>query len=86
MSQSPNPDRARLLVVDDESTQREMLSAILERAGFVVETADDGREALDSLRRRTFDLMLTDQRMPGMDGLQLLGEVQRLHAKLPVVR
>ena len=74
--------RPRLLVVDDESTQREMLSSILERAGFGVTTAADGRAALELLDRSGFDLVLTDQRMPGIDGLELLDEVRGRHADL----
>jgi len=79
------PARARLLVVDDEQTQREMLGRILERAGFGVAAAEDGRAALDLLQRESFDLLLTDQRMPAMDGLELLEQVQRLAPRLPVV-
>jgi len=82
---SAEPARARLLVVDDEQTQREMLGKILGRAGFAVETASDGNQALALLRQQTFDLLLTDQRMPGMDGLELLAQVQRLDTRLPVV-
>jgi two-component system NtrC family response regulator len=73
------------LVVDDESTQRDMLSSILERAGFRPATASDGKEALERLERETFDLLLTDQRMPGMGGLELLEEVRSRHPDLPVV-
>ena len=78
-------DGARLLVVDDEPTQREMLSGILERAGYRVETAAGGREALEALERDAFDLLLTDQKMPGMDGLALLDRVQAMRPDLPVV-
>jgi len=77
--------RARLLVVDDEEPQREMLSRILTRAGFEVQTAADGKLALERLAAGTVDLMLTDQRMPNMDGLELLEQVQRLSPRLPVV-
>jgi DNA-binding NtrC family response regulator len=77
--------RARLLVVDDEPPQREMLSRILERAGFAVETAPDGKAALEQLQAGPVDLLLTDQRMPNMDGLELLEQVQRLAPGLPVI-
>ncbi len=77
--------KPRLLVVDDEATQREMLSGILERAGYRVETAASGREALETMDRDAFDLLLTDQKMPGMDGLALLGRSQALRPELPVV-
>ncbi|HMC81851.1 MAG TPA: response regulator, partial [Candidatus Polarisedimenticolia bacterium] len=76
---------ARLLVADDEPHQREMLSGILERAGYRVETAPGGREALEALERGGFDLLLTDQRMPGMDGLVLLERAQAIQPDLPVI-
>jgi DNA-binding NtrC family response regulator len=75
----------RLLVVDDEPTQREMLSRILERAGYRVETAPGGREALEAMDRESFDLVLTDQKMPGMGGLALLERTQATQPQLPVV-
>ena len=79
------PARGRLLVVDDEEPQREMLGNILMRAGFEVETAADGREALERLEQDGFDLLLTDQRMPNLDGLELLERVRKLSPGLPVV-
>jgi DNA-binding NtrC family response regulator len=79
------PARARLLVVDDEPHQREMLSGILDRAGYQVETAADGHEAVRLLERGSFDLILTDQRMPGMEGIELLERVRGAHPSLPVV-
>jgi DNA-binding NtrC family response regulator len=77
--------RARLLVVDDEEPQRMMLANILGRAGFQVVTAADGTEALSSLKDAPFDLMLTDQRMPSMDGLELLERVRRTRPELPII-
>jgi len=77
--------RARLLVVDDEEPQREMLANILGRAGFQVVTAADGGEALARLKDAPFDLMLTDQRMPSMDGLELLERVRRTRQELPII-
>ena len=76
---------AHLLIVDDEEPQRLMLASLLGRAGFEVDAARDGSEALGLLRTRRYDLMLTDQRMPKMDGLELLERVRRDHADLPVV-
>ena len=77
--------KARLLVADDEPHQREMLAGILERAGFEVETVPGGAEALEKLDAGSFDLLLTDQRMPGMDGLQLLERARAIQPTLPVV-
>jgi two-component system NtrC family response regulator len=79
------PIKARLLIVDDEEPQRLMLASLLGRAGFDVDAARDGMDALELLRNRRYDLMLTDQRMPKMDGLELLERVRRDHADLPVV-
>ena len=78
-------ERGRLLVVDDEEPQRLMLTSILGRAGFTVVAVADGEEALGRLERAAFDLVLTDQRMPRMDGLELLERTRRLQPELPVV-
>jgi len=78
-------ERGRLLVVDDEEPQRVMLANILERAGFAVVTAAEGREAMGRLEEGSFDLLLTDQRMPAMDGLELLDRAHKLQPRMPVV-
>jgi len=83
--QGNEKSRGRLLVVDDEEPQRVMLGNILKRAGFEVQAASDGEEALESLERGAYDLVLTDQRMPKMDGLELLERVRKLSPQLPVV-
>jgi two-component system NtrC family response regulator len=79
------PIRGRLLVVDDEAPQRLMLESLLGRAGFEVVSAADGNEALARLAQASFDLLLTDQRMPGMDGLELLDRARRAQGELPIV-
>jgi two-component system, chemotaxis family, sensor kinase CheA len=63
--------RARLLVVDDALTVRELQRSILERAGYDVRTANDGEEALARLSEGPCDLVLTDVEMPRMDGFSL---------------
>ncbi|HLL06593.1 MAG TPA: sigma-54 dependent transcriptional regulator [Myxococcaceae bacterium] len=65
----------RILVVDDEEGVRSFLAESLEIDGHHVEEAANGQEALERLRSRSFDLVLTDLRMPGMDGLELLQKV-----------
>ncbi len=68
-----------VMVVDDDSSNRLMLAAMLEDAGFVVETAESGREALRRLQERgEFDLVLLDKRMPGLDGMATLRQIRRL--------
>jgi signal transduction histidine kinase len=66
----------KILVVDDEKDIRELLSIALMRvAGFSVESAENGEEALQKMDRERFDLVLADLKMPKMDGLQLLSEI-----------
>ncbi|MCC7170526.1 MAG: sigma-54-dependent Fis family transcriptional regulator [Planctomycetes bacterium] len=79
------PDAPRLRVVDDEPTQREMLQLLLRRAGFQVTVARDGQEALNVLERQSFHLVLSDQRMPGIDGLELLVRVREARPDQPFV-
>jgi len=76
-----------LLIVDDEESNRDMLSRRLERQGFQAITAADGPEALDAIRARPFDLVLLDIRMPGMNGIQVLQAIREQYpaAQLPVI-
>ncbi|HJW84983.1 MAG TPA: response regulator transcription factor [Anaerolineae bacterium] len=69
---------ARLLIVDDERTTRLSLSEIFTLRGAQVTTAADGQEAIDLLRQFAFDLIVLDLKMPGMSGLQVLEEAQRI--------
>jgi excisionase family DNA binding protein len=84
--QGPSRDgRPRVLVADDESSIRELLSKTLALAEYEVETAPDGRAALDRLRLGRYDLLIADLKMPGLDGLTLIREARRLKADLPVI-
>jgi two-component system chemotaxis sensor kinase CheA len=77
----------KVLVVDDQFTVRELQRSILETAGYTVETARDGREALGYITGDpSIQMVLTDVQMPGMDGFALLQEIRKLpeHATLPV--
>lgn len=84
---SPTPVRTpRLLVVDDEESIREMLHDTLHEAGsYDVDTASDGRMALQKLRSSSFDLVITDLRMPEMDGARLLDITRHEFPDIPVV-
>jgi diguanylate cyclase (GGDEF)-like protein len=73
----PNSDEWRVLLVDDEPTQRLITARLLKRAGFVVETAQNGKEALERLTTAPhFQLLVTDWEMPEMDGVALCKEVR----------
>jgi CheY-like chemotaxis protein len=68
----------RILVVDDEAPLRQMMRLTLEAAGYEVGEAEDGPQALEQWRRAgPWDAVLLDQRMPGMDGLEVLGRLRR---------
>jgi excisionase family DNA binding protein len=89
---SPSPARSaavagrpRVLVVDDEATIRDLLSKTLALAEYDVDLAPDGRAALDRLRMIPYDLLITDLKMPGVDGLTVIREARRLKADLPVI-
>ncbi len=79
------PDRPRVLVADDEASIRELLSKTLALAEYEVETAPDGRAAVERLRLGHFDLLIADLKMPGLDGLTLIREAKRLKSDLPVI-
>jgi diguanylate cyclase (GGDEF)-like protein/PAS domain S-box-containing protein len=76
-----------LLIVDDEESNRDMLSRRFERQGFEVTLAEDGPQALESIRNRTPDLVLLDIRMPGMSGMDVLQAIRERYSPthLPVI-
>jgi two-component system response regulator PilR (NtrC family) len=66
----------KILVVDDEQSLRDVLSIMLKRAGYAVTSARDGEEAIELLNREIFDLVITDLRMPKIDGMEVLKAVK----------
>jgi EAL domain-containing protein (putative c-di-GMP-specific phosphodiesterase class I) len=77
--------RPRILVVDDEPTLRRAITRTLEDAGFEVHAAEDGAQAMQLLDQHSFDAVLTDVAMPGMDGIALLRAVRERDLEVPVV-
>jgi len=74
-----------ILVVDDDSAMREMMVSMVESAGIRPRAAASAAAALDALRDQDFDVVLSDIRMPGKDGIELLGEIRELRPETPVV-
>jgi response regulator RpfG family c-di-GMP phosphodiesterase len=70
-------DAPRILVVDDERVIREVLADFLAMEGFFVRTAEDGSSALVELSRHTYDLVLSDLKMPNLGGIELLGAIAK---------
>jgi two-component system response regulator AtoC len=77
--------KPRILVIDDESELREMILKRLQREGFEAEGAGSGRQGLDMARNEKPDLVLVDLYMPGMDGLQVLEQIVRMHPSIQVI-
>ena len=75
----------RILIVDDEPNMLHMLGSVLSQDGFETRTAPTAREALDVAGREHFDFVLSDVRMPGMDGIQLLEHLREAHIEVIVI-
>jgi response regulator RpfG family c-di-GMP phosphodiesterase len=82
----PQQDESpRLLVVDDEKVIREILSDFLTMEGYVVRAVEDGGSALRELERRSYNLVISDLKMPGMGGLELLEKIAELKQNIVTV-
>lgn len=82
---SPTQSRGRVLIVDDERSIRNSYARLLKQAGFEVEEASTGAEAMQRIERTRFDVVFTDVSLPGMDGLTLLRRMRSRSGNLAVV-
>jgi len=80
-----NPGPPIILVIDDEPGIRDILSAILTRQGVEVHTAQSGEEGLQKVQSHSYDIIVTDLKMPGLSGDEVLEQVKRIKGNLPVV-
>lgn len=81
----PDPKDITLLIVDDEVMLRRTVAFDFKRRGFQVLEAGSGKEAYDIVKERKVDLILSDVRMPGGDGIELLERVKKLDPRFPIV-
>ena len=77
--------RPRVLVVDDEASIRDLLARTLALAEYEVDVSADGRAAIERMRMYSYDLLIVDLKMPGIDGLTVIREAKRYKTDLPVL-
>ncbi len=75
----------KILIVDDEKKMRHILQIILEQKGYVTEQASNGSEALDLINKFHYAMVITDLKMPVMDGLELIREIKKIDPDYPVI-
>ncbi len=76
---------AKVLVIDDEKSMREFLAIMLEKEGYEVDTAEEGPKALDLCKKELYDLVITDIKMPRMDGLEVLHRLKEISKETAVI-
>lgn len=76
---------AKILVVDDEQKVRHLLTMILENSGHEIENAEDGFQAFAMVQEKHFDILITDIKMPGLDGVELIKKVKKAQIPCPVI-
>ncbi|HBO00176.1 MAG TPA: two-component system response regulator GlrR, partial [Alteromonas macleodii] len=79
---SSNPN---LLLVDDDKSLLRLLTIRLEGEGYEVTAVEDGQSALRKLQNENYDVVLSDLRMPGLDGLSLFEEIMGIRKDIPVI-
>ena len=77
--------KKRILVIEDDEEMRSLLKDFIEEEGFQADTIDNGSEAFRILAKESFDLIVTDIRMPGLSGLDVLPGIKKLQPEAPVL-
>ena len=78
-------EKIKLLIVDDDLGMLKSLSYVLEAKGYDVVTLNQGTDAVEIIRKRKFDVVMSDIRMPGMDGIELIKNIKRITPDTSVV-
>jgi len=78
-------EKQSILLVDDDEQLCTSIGRMFERSGYKVTTAHDGREALDVLSDDNIDLVISDLRMPNVDGIELMEEIKRKKIDVPII-
>ncbi len=78
-------NKQSILLVDDDQEFRKAMKKMFEKSGYDVTVAADGQEGLDALSKKTFDLIISDLRMPNLNGMELMEELRRRKINLPVI-
>jgi CheY-like chemotaxis protein len=81
----PRVANLRILLVDDNALGLGARKSVLDELGYRTSTASSGVEALDLFRKNTYDLVVTDYRMPKMDGLELIGRMRGERPEVPII-
>lgn len=75
----------RILVIDDDKSARLLLERVLSRAGHTVTLVDNGEQGLQLLQQNSYDLIITDKNLPGVDGLEVLRQARQTNPKLQAI-
>ena len=75
----------RILIVEDDQDIRDLLVETLNRAGFELDTAENGKKGFEKFKLNRYDIIITDIRMPVMDGLNMLKKIRTEDPKIPIV-
>ncbi|RKX22790.1 MAG: response regulator [Candidatus Zixiibacteriota bacterium] len=78
-------DKSSILIVDDDVTTREMISKILSLNGYQVVLASDGFEVLSILKQNNINIVITDMKMPEMDGMELIGLIRKSYPDIKII-
>ena len=79
----PEPDR--VLIIDDEDTIRDSMHQVLKKEGYQVREAADGKEGLSLFNQETFQVVFLDLKLPGLNGLRILGQMKEANPETPII-